>query len=226
VVVAVEAANEPDIAAMITRMGVEPTASISAEVSVGEKVVSPVFETIAASKITVMAIPKEIKSVSESSANVDIDADMEVTMGAVVEQDPVPSIVVRDFQMVVSPIGVLATIPVMTRNEIVVPASASPPLSVKGWGGDALMVEGLFRIIENMEPLWVTLNVLEAAVLQFPTVDREVLRFSIMMIMMSQRRCKVRLTRAGLRLGPRTDREGNAFVELDLDYADRYSNSH
>jgi len=151
---------------------------------------------------------------------------MEVTMGAVVEQDPVPPIVVRDLQMLVNPSGVLATTPVTTQIEIVVPASAPPPLAVEGWGRDALMVEGLFRIIENMDSPWVILNVLEAAVLQFPTVDREVLRCSIMTIMMSQRPCLVRLTRAGLRLGPRTNREGNAFVELDLDYADRYSNSH
>jgi len=89
-----------------------------------------------------------------------------------------------------------------------------------------MMVEGIFRIIEEMEPPWVTLNVLEVAAIRFPTVDREMLRHTIMTILMSQRRCVVRLTRAGLRLGPRVDREGNAFVELDLDYADRYSNSH
>jgi len=224
--VAVEAATESGIAAIITRMGVRLTTSISAGIAMGENAVSPVAETTVATKVTVWDIPKEIISVPESSANVDIAADMEVTMGAVVEQDPVPPIVVRDLQMVVNPSGVLATTPVTTRNEIVVPASAPSPLAVEGWGRDALMVEGLFRIIENMEPPWVTLNVLEAAVLQFPTVDREVLRRSIMTIMMLQRRCIIRLTRAGLRLGPRTDREGNAFVKLDLDYADRYSNSH
>jgi len=89
-----------------------------------------------------------------------------------------------------------------------------------------MLVEGIFRIIKNMEPLWITLNVLENAVVQFPNVDRGMLRHTIMTILMSQRRCVVRLTRAGLRLGPRVDREENAFLELDLDYADRYSNSH
>jgi len=100
------------------------------------------------------------------------------------------------------------------------------PLAVEGWGRDVLMVEGVFHIIEGMEPPWITLNVLEAAALQFPNIDREVLRHTIMTILMSQRRCVIRLTRAGLRRGPRTDRDRNAFVELDLDYADRYSNSH
>jgi len=72
----------------------------------------------------------------------------------------------------------------------------------------------------------VTLNVMEVAAVRYPDVDRETLRLVIMTVMMSQRHCVVRLTRAGLRLGPRTDREGNAFVELDLDFAERYSTSH
>jgi len=63
-------------------------------------------------------------------------------------------------------------------------------------------------------------------VLRFPTVDPEILRLTIMTMMMTQRRCVVRLTRAGLRLGPHIDREGGSFLELDLDYADRYSTSH
>jgi len=100
------------------------------------------------------------------------------------------------------------------------------PMAVESWGRDAMMVEGIFRIIEGMEPPWVTLSVLENAVIQFPNVNRDLLRHTIMTVLMSQRRCVVRLTRAGLRLGPRTDREWNAFVELDLDYADRYSNLH
>jgi len=99
-------------------------------------------------------------------------------------------------------------------------------LSGDGWGRNAHMVEGIFRIIEGMEPPWVTIDVLETAVFQFPTVDRETLRLVIMTVMMTQRRCVVRLTRAGLRLGPRTDHNGNALVELGLDYADRYSTSH
>jgi len=100
------------------------------------------------------------------------------------------------------------------------------PLAGEGWGRDAHMVERIFRIIEGMEPPWVTVDVLEDVVLQFPTVNRETLLLVIMTVMMTQRRCVVRLTRAGLRLGPRVDRDGLAFVELDLDYAERYSNSH
>jgi len=65
-----------------------------------------------------------------------------------------------------------------------------------------------------------------AATVRFPTMDRDILRRTIMTVMMTQRRCVVRLTRAGLRRGPRTDSDGNSFVELDLDYADRYSMSH
>jgi len=97
---------------------------------------------------------------------------------------------------------------------------------VDGWARDARMVEGIFQIMKNMEPTWITLNVLEVAAVRFPDVDRETLRLTIMTVMMSQRRCVVRLTHAGLRLGPRTDREGNAYIELDLDFPDRYSMSH
>jgi len=97
---------------------------------------------------------------------------------------------------------------------------------VDGWARDALMVEGIFQIMEGMEPPWVTLDVMEVAAVRYPDVDRERLRLIIKTVMMLQRRWVVRLTRAGLRLGPRTDREGNAFVELDLDFADRYSTSH
>jgi len=100
------------------------------------------------------------------------------------------------------------------------------PSTGDGWARDARMVEGIFQIMEGMEPPWITINVLDAAVVRFPTVDREILRLAIMTMMMTQRRCVVRLTRAGLRLRPRIDREGNPFLELDLDYADRYSTSN
>jgi len=106
-------------------------------------------------------------------------------------------------------------------------ADVGPPLlAAEGWARDAQMVEGIFRIMEGMEPPWVTLDVLEAATVRFPTIDREILQRTIMTVMMTQRRCVVRLTRAGLRCGARTDRDGNSFVELDLDFADRYSMSH
>jgi len=98
--------------------------------------------------------------------------------------------------------------------------------AVDDWMRDAHMVETIFQIIEGMEPPWVTLNVLEVAAVRFPNVDPEVLRHTIMTVMMTQRQCIVRVTRAGLRLGPCTDRDGNAFIELDLDFADRFSWSH
>jgi len=105
-------------------------------------------------------------------------------------------------------------------------ANMMRPYVADGWTRDAHMVEGIFQIIEGMEPPWVTMNVLDTAVVRFPNIDPETLRLAIMTVMITQRRCVVRLTRAGLRLGPRTDRDGNAFVELDLDYADRYIMSH
>jgi len=129
---------------------------------------------------------------------------------------------------------------VSSLNEQIIPTygvasgTALPPLLTGGqtslateaWARDAQMVEAIFQIMEGMEPLWITLNIIYAAALRFSAVDREVLRLTIMTMMMTQRRCVVRLTRAGVRLGPRTDRDGNSFVELDLDYAERYSTSH
>jgi len=224
-VVAVEVATESGIAVVMTRMDVGPTTNTSSGTAMRGNAVSPVFEMTVAMNVILSDAPREIISAPEVLVNADIAVDLGVMMSTVVEQETAPSSVIRDVQMVVNPSGVLSTTTVTTRNEIVV-QWFPPLLAVEGWGRDALVVEGLFRIIENMERPWVTLNVLEAAVLQFPTADRETLRRSIMTIMMSQRRCVVRLTRAGLRLGPRTDREGNAFIELDLDYADRYNTSH
>jgi len=108
----------------------------------------------------------------------------------------------------------------------ITPIRVRATLAAEGWARDAQVVEGIFRIMEGMEPPWVTIEVLEEATLRFPTVDRQTLQRTIMTVMMTQRRCVVRLTRAGLRRGPRTDRDGNSFVELDLDFADRYSMSH
>jgi len=114
------------------------------------------------------------------------------------------------------------------RSEVMPNATAGVmvPLATERWGRDAQIVEGLFQILEGMEPPWITVNVLEAAAVRFPNVDRESLRLTIMTMMMTQRRCLMRLTRAGLRRGPRIYRDGNFFIELDLDYADRYSTSH
>jgi len=41
------------------------------------------------------------------------------------------------------------------------------------------MVEGIFRIIESLEPPWITLNMLDPAALRFPMVDKKVLRHTI-----------------------------------------------
>jgi len=129
----------------------------------------------------------------------------------------------------------LSSGPVVTMSSLGMPAvttEAEPrnvpprPVAVDGWARDARMVEAIFQVMEGLEPPWVTLDVMEVMAVRYPEVDRETLRLVIMTVMMAQRRCVVRLTRAGLRLGPRTDREGNAFVELDLDFADRYSTSH
>jgi len=50
------------------------------------------------------------------------------------------------------------------------------------------MIEGIFQIMEGMEPPWITPNVMEVAAVRYPDVDRETLRLIIMTVMMTQRR--------------------------------------
>jgi len=194
----------PDIPTMPTTEGTTVAPDISTTHTTREMTVAPNIPT-----------PPTIVEVL-AEANVCLTG----TMGEIAGTTGVPTGTTIARETLSLRIG--STVPV----NVALPNVMARPLTVEGWGRDALMVEGIFCIIEGMEPPWITLNVLDAAALQFPIVDREILRHTIMTILMSQRRCVVRQTRAGLRLGPRTDREGNAFVELDLDYADRYSNFH
>jgi len=181
----------------------------------------------------------------QSMFEIDVDRSTTLMYPAIRQSSPpVPDIVILDVasepdtRPQIHPIQVTGT-PILITGEVSSLASGSLPgitgnataglripLATEGWGRDAQMVEGLFQIMEGMEPPWITVNVLEAAAVRFPNVDRESLRLTIMTMMMTQRRCLVRLTRAGLRRGPRIDQEGNSFIELDLDYADRYSTSH
>jgi len=59
-------------------------------------------------------------------------------------------------------------------------------LAAEGWGRDAMMLEGIFRILEGMEPPWVTLSVLENAVIRFPHVNPDLLRHTIMSYLREQ----------------------------------------
>jgi len=70
------------------------------------------------------------------------------------------------------------------------------------------------------------INVVGDSVQTASIIDEETVILLEPMTVMTQQHCVVRLTRAGLHRGPRTDRDGNSLVELDLDFADRYSMSH
>jgi len=75
-------------------------------------------------------------------------------------------------EQALAPLSVVLPSEILVANEIAVPADVARPLAVEGWGRDASMVEGIFHIIEGLEPPWVTLNVLEVAALQFPMVGQ------------------------------------------------------
>jgi len=186
------------------------------EVMMGPGHVVGTTEIELASVTEIATIPLRVTPVREIlvSGGGDTDVTIEVSAAAIGEAE----VIVRENYM--------ASVETSVSTKACMPTAVTRPLVGEGWGRDAHMVEGIFRIVEGMAPPWVTIDVLEAAALQFPTVDRETLCLVIMTVMMTQRRCVVRLTCAGLRLGPRVDRIGDAFIELDLDYADRYSNSH
>jgi len=132
----------------------------------------------------------------------------------------------RELRAIVAVTTIDGIIALEVTEEIVASVMTEEFVAVRNVDEIVAFRPAIFQIMERMEPPWITINVLDTAVLRFPAVDREILRLTIMTMMMTQRRCVVSLTRAGLRLGPRIDREGGSFLELDLDYADRYSTSH
>jgi len=149
--------------------------------------VNPVIHTATGSAVLLPAATRDSMEVIPVTVSHDVTAVLN------------PSITADGHLAVIS--GAVARIPNVASG-------ATAQISASdGWGRDAHMVEGLFQIIEGMEPPWITLNVLEAAALRFPMVDREILRLTIMTVMMTQRRVVVRLTRARLRFGPCVDRE-------------------
>jgi len=68
--------------------------------------------------------------------------------------------------------------------------------------------------------------VFEAASKRFPEVDPTALQMTIQAVLMTQCQCVRELTLAGARKGPRRDENGEVFIELDLVYANRFSDSY
>jgi len=103
---------------------------------------------------------------------------------------------------------------------------AATPRTNDDWGRHGYIISEIYKIIATMEPPWGSQCVYEAAARRFPDVDVTALRMTVLAVLMTQRQCVRDLTLAGARRGPRRDENGEVFIELDLVYANRYSDSY
>jgi len=94
------------------------------------------------------------------------------------------------------------------------------------WGRHGFVVAEIYKVMATMEPPWGSLCVYEAVARRFPEVDPTALQMTVLAVLMTQRQCVRDLTLAGARRGPRRDENGEVFIELDLVYANRYSDSY
>jgi len=94
------------------------------------------------------------------------------------------------------------------------------------WGRHGYIVAEIHKIVATTEPPWGSQRVYEAAAMRFPEVDPTALRMTVLAVLMTQRQSIRDLTLAGARKGPRRDENGKIFIELDLVYANRYSDSY
>jgi len=104
--------------------------------------------------------------------------------------------------------------------------AAVTPRTNDDWGRHGYIIAEIYKIIATMEPPWGSQCVFEAAARRFPDVDTTALRMAVLAVLMTQRQCVRDLTLAGARRGPRRDENGEVFIELDLVYANRYSDSY
>jgi len=94
------------------------------------------------------------------------------------------------------------------------------------WGRHGSIVAEVYKVLASMEPPWGSLCVYEEMARRFPTIDPTALQMTVLAVLMTQRQCVRDLTLAGARRGPRRDENGDVFIELDLVYANRYSDSY
>jgi len=107
-------------------------------------------------------------------------------------------------------------------------SAAAPAVvtNINEWGRHGIIIAEIHKVLATMEPPWGSLCVFEAVARPFPEVDRTALQMTVLAVLMTQRQCVRELTLAGARRGPRRDEHGEVFIELDLVYANRYSDSY
>jgi len=115
-----------------------------------------------------------------------------------------------------------ATVAETMDTAIATAASAT----ISEWGRHGFIIAGIHKVLATMEPPWGSLQVFEAVSQLFPEVDKTALQMAVLAVLMTQRQCVRELTLAGARKGPRRDENGEVFIELDLIYANRLSDSY
>jgi len=111
-----------------------------------------------------------------------------------------------------------------TTRDVSVETAAT--LTTNEWGRHGYIVAEIHKVLAVMEPPWGSLQVFEAVSRQFPEVDKTALQMAVLAVLMTQGQWVRELTLAGARKGPRRDENGEIFIELDLIYANRLSDSY
>jgi len=118
------------------------------------------------------------------------------------------------------------TLEVPTTRSTTDTITASAVTTTNEWGRHGFVVAEVYKVLATMEPPWGSLCVYEAMAWRFPEVDPTALQMTVLAVLMTQRQCVRDLTLAEARRGPRRDENGEVFIELDLVYANRYSDSY
>jgi len=115
---------------------------------------------------------------------------------------------------------------ITTTGATISVATAHATTPINTWGQHGFVVAEIYKVLASMEPPWGFLCVYEEMAKRFPAIDPTALQMAVLAVLMTQRQCVRDLTLAGARRGPRRDENGEVFIELDLVYANRYSDSY
>jgi len=109
-----------------------------------------------------------------------------------------------------------------TTNDTATALAVTP---MNEWGRHGFVVAEVYKVLASMEPPWGSSCVYEVMARRFPEIDPTALQMTVLAVLMTQHRCVRDLTLAGACRGPRRDENGEVFIDLDLLYANRYSDS-
>jgi len=107
------------------------------------------------------AVPMEV-AIEELCKN-DIPGSKEELEYATSIDSTTTTAVACQEQTLMDPRLTVVTDAIVAEGSVNATANIVRLLAVEGCGRDAMMVEGIFRIIDGMEPPWITLNVLKIA---------------------------------------------------------------